>query len=316
MRFPLHQDRELRSDLQAAHGVEVLAPAKINLFLHVGEKRDDGYHALESLVAFAETADRMDLRREGELSLQLEGPFAAGLARESDNLVLKVARALRLARDDESLGAAITLHKNLPVAAGVGGGSADAAAAMRALNLLWKLEMTEAELVEQAALIGSDVPACVLSQPCWMTGRGERVVKTAPLPALPMILVNPGVAMPTARVFAELNARSGVGVMQPPPAGIDNLWDLVAYLGDAGNDLEAPACRLAPVIDQVLSALDREPGCALAQMSGSGSTCFAMFHAEQFAIGAAERLAQDHPEWWVRVTHLAASGIGAPRRID
>ena len=295
-------------------GVEVFAPAKINLFLHIGEKQADGYHAVQSLVAFAETADRMQCEGAADLSLRLAGPFARALAGESDNLVLRAARELKLARD-ASLGAGITLEKNLPVAAGIGGGSADAAAALRALNVLWALRMPEAELAGLAAAIGSDVPACVLSRACWMEGRGERVTVTTPLPQLAMVLVNPGVALPTARVFAELNARNGVSAMQPPRDTFETLWDLLAYLGDAGNDLEAPACRLAPVIDDVLSALDREPGCALAQMSGSGSTCFALFHEHQYAVGAAERLAQDHPDWWVRVTRLASPEIGAVRSL-
>jgi 4-diphosphocytidyl-2-C-methyl-D-erythritol kinase len=292
--------------------LSVLAPAKINLFLHVGEKRSDNYHALESLVVFAETADRIDFLPATDLSLKISGPFARTLARENDNLVLRAAQELRAQRPGESLGALITLEKNLPVAAGLGGGSADAAAALRGLNMLWGLEKSKAELLAIAASLGSDVPACVLSRPCWMEGRGERVTITPPLPQLSMILVNPGIMVPTARVFADLNARSGVGAMAPPPSGIDNLWNVVSYLDGAGNDLEAPACRLAPIIDEVLGALDHEPGCALAQMSGSGATCFGLFDGHQFALGAAERIAQEHQDWWVRVTRIAGPDIAAP----
>jgi 4-diphosphocytidyl-2-C-methyl-D-erythritol kinase len=292
--------------------VTVLAPAKLNLFLHVGERRDDGYHALESLVAFAETADRLELGQATEVSLRIEGPFGGALAREKDNLVLKAARLLQSERGHAERGARITLEKNLPLASGIGGGSADAAAALRGLDRLWELGTQEDALLELAARIGSDVPACLLSQPCWMEGRGERVAKLPALSQFPLVLVNPGIAVPTGPIFANLNARTGLGATIRPTGPIANLWDLLAYLADAGNDLEAPAAGLVPIIDDVLAALDREPGCALAQMSGSGATCFGLFHEQQFAYGAAERIAQDHPDWWVRVTRIAAPDIGVP----
>ncbi len=286
--------------------VSVFAPAKINLFLHVGERRDDGYHALESLVVFAEAGDRLTISPAEDISLALAGRFAASLADEPDNLVLTAARALALSA---SAGARITLEKNLPVASGIGGGSADAAAALRGLNAYWGLERSEADLLGLAASLGSDVPACLLSRPCWMEGRGERVTPLEPLPSFPLILVNPGIAVPTGPVFAELNLRTGIGAMHPP-GKIETVWDLVAYLAHAENDLEAPACRIAPVIDDVVLALDREPGCVLAQMSGSGATCFGLFEQEQFALGAAERIAEDHPDWWVRLTRIAGPDIG------
>ena len=292
--------------------ITVLAPAKINLFLHVGERRDDGYHALESLVVFAETADRLEFVAAPEISLSLEGPFARELTREKDNLVLKATRLLQ-SEFGATGGARISLHKNLPVASGIGGGSADAAAALRGLDRLWSLGTPERDLLDLAARLGSDVPACFSSQPCWMEGRGELVTKLPALSQFPLVLVNPGVAVPTGPVFASLNARTGLGAISPPRQPIANLWDLLAYLSDACNDLESPAAHLVPVIDDVLAALDREPGCALAQMSGSGATCFGMFHEEQYARGAAERIAQDHPDWWVRVTRIATPDIGAPR---
>jgi 4-diphosphocytidyl-2-C-methyl-D-erythritol kinase len=210
------------------------------------------------------------------------------------------------------VGAAITLEKNLPLASGIGGGSADAAAALRGLNALWNLHLSEDELVVIAAQLGSDVPACLLSRTCWMEGRGERVTPLPALPSFPLILINPGVMVPTGPVFGNLNARTGLGA-KPPLGPIKSVWDLVGYLDGAVNDLEAPASRLAPVIEDVLSALDREPGCVLAQMSGSGATCFGLFDQQQFAIGAAERIAQDHPEWWVKLTRIAGSEIGKAR---
>jgi 4-diphosphocytidyl-2-C-methyl-D-erythritol kinase len=145
-----------------------------------------------------------------------------------------------------------------------------------------------------------------------MEGRGERVTAVPPLPQFPLILVNPGVMVPTAEIFGGLNARTGLGAIKPPGA-LKTVWDLVFYLADAANDLEAPACRYAPLIEDALATLDHEPGCVLAQMSGSGATCFGLFEQEQFAAGAAARIAEDHPEWWVRVTRIAPSGIGVPR---
>jgi 4-diphosphocytidyl-2-C-methyl-D-erythritol kinase len=233
--------------------------------------------------------------------LAVSGPFAAALPKTEDNLVLRAARALGQ-RAGVQHGAAIRLEKNLPVAAGIGGGSADAAAILRGLKLLWRLDRFD--LLPLAIELGSDVPACLLSRACWVEGRGEAITALPPLPKLSTVLVNPGVALSTAAVFAALNARSGTGAVRPAKA-LETLWDVIGYLGDAGNDLEAPACQLAPVIQEVLSAFDREPGCALAAMSGSGSTCFAFFHEHDFARGAAERIAADHRDWWVSVTQVA-----------
>jgi 4-diphosphocytidyl-2-C-methyl-D-erythritol kinase len=304
----------------ASAALRVLAPAKINLFLHVGEKRADGYHALESLVAFAEAGDILDIAPSEGLSLDIAGPFANRLVRNADNLVLAAARALHLSPSPisgervgvrGSSGAHFSLQKNLPVAAGLGGGSADAAAALRGLNQLWNRDFSEDQLHGLAASLGSDVPACLLSRSCWMEGRGEIVREVPPLPQFPLLLVNPGVMVPTAEIFAGLNARTGIGAISPPGL-MHTVWDLVSYLADAANDLEAPACRYAPLIEDALAALDREPGCVLAQMSGSGATCFGLFEQQQYAIGAGARIAQDHPEWWVRVTRIAAPDAGVP----
>ena len=301
-------------DASAARGLSVRAAAKINLFLHVGDRRSDGYHALESLVVFAETSDRMEFTPGSDLTLKMTGPFGKALSRDKDNLVLKTARLLQSKYPQEGLGAHIALEKNLPLASGIGGGSADAAATLRALNRLWRLDLPDEELFDIAAELGSDVPACLLSSPCWMQGRGTQVTKLAPLPAFELVLVNPGVAVPTEAVFNALNARSGVGAIAPPPA-VESVWDLVAYLADAGNDLEAPASRIAPVIEDALAALGHEPACVLAQMSGSGATCFGLFDGAVYAAGAAERMAQEHPHWWVRATRIAAPDIGAPQWI-
>lgn len=297
----------------SAAKLRVVAPAKLNLFLHAGERRPDGFHDLQSLIVFADVGDELEISRSAELSLSVSGQFAHALPESDNNLVLKAARALRQhGRVNE--GAAIVLKKNLPVASGIGGGSADAAAVLRGLDCLWDLNWSQDRKLRLAAELGSDVPVCLLSRPCWVEGRGEILTELPPMPRISAVLVNPGVAVSTAAVFATLNARSGTGRTRPVRAP-ESLWDLIGYLGDAGNDLEAPACRLAPVIQEVLNAFDREPGCALAAMSGSGSTCFALFHEHDFARGAASRIAQDHPDWWVSLTRLAGLEIRTPIAI-
>lgn len=287
--------------------MRILAPAKLNLFLHVGDRRPDGFHELESLVVFAEEADILTFEPADELSLEIAGPFSKSLEVVSDNAVLRAARAL-----DETRGAKIGLEKNLPVSAGIGGGSADAAAALRGLNAFWKLGLGLEELLAAAASLGSDVPVCTLSHTAWMTGRGERLETLNALPLFELVLANPQVPVSTAAVFSRLNVRTGLGAMEPPAGQIGTVWDLVAYLADSGNDLEAPACAIAPVIDDVLEALAHEPGCVLAQMSGSGATCFGIFQDGPWAAGAADRIAQDHPEWWVRLSRIASPKIGGP----
>ncbi len=289
--------------------LRVRAPAKVNLFLHVGERRLDGYHSLQSLVAFTEACDVVHLSFAEELNLETSGRFAQGLPTHN-NLVLRAAQALASER-----GVEIVLEKNLPVAAGLGGGSADAAAALRGLNTLWELKRDNAELLNLAATLGSDVPACVYSRTAWMEGRGERLTILPPLPPLDIVLVNPGVTVPTRDVFQALNMRSGIDMMTPPRSEIRDVWDLVSYLADAGNDLEAPATVMFPTIDQVLASLEHEPGCVHAQMSGSGATCFGLFQEGPWAQGAAERLQLDHPLWWVTKTRFAGPEFAIPEIV-
>lgn len=295
---------------RSAATVRVAAPAKINLLLHVGERRPDGFHELQSLIGFTEAGDQLEISSSAELSLAVRGPFASALPSSDDNLVLKAARALRQ-QSRRTDGAAIVLTKNLPVASGIGGGSADAGAALRGLDRLWGLNLSQQQLLKLAAELGSDVPVCLLSRPCWVEGRGEALSELPPLPRMPAVLVNPGVGVSTPAVFGLLNARSGTARSRPAKP-LESLWDVIGYLGDAGNDLEAPACELAPAIQEVLNAFDREPGCALAAMSGSGGTCFALFHDPDFAEGAASRIAQDHRSWWVSLTRFAGPAIGDP----
>ncbi len=278
------------------------APAKINLFLHVGERRGDGFHPLQSLAVFTAAGDVLRLEEGLGLSLAVEGPFGEKLQGESDNLVLRAGRALAGA------GAKLTLTKNLPVASGVGGGSADAAAALRGLNRLWAAGKDQAALCEIAAGLGSDIPVCVLSAPSFMEGRGEILRPPQSMPRIPMLLVNPGVAVPTRDVFAVLQTRSGVE-MALPQGRFGDTADLLRFLETTRNDLEAPAIALQPVIGQVLAAMRALPGALLVRMSGSGATCFGIFADDDCCARAAALMKQAAPGWWVMPTFAPETGI-------
>jgi 4-diphosphocytidyl-2-C-methyl-D-erythritol kinase len=285
----------------------VHAPAKINLFLHVGARRADGFHALESLVAFTGAGDVLTIEAADRFHLVLNGPFGAALAGEGDNLVARAADALaRKAGHTPNVRVALT--KNLPVASGLGGGSADAAAALRGLAGLWALNTDLAPIAES---LGSDVPACLSSRTLWMEGRGEIIKPIEGVPLAAVVLVNPGIAVSTASIFSDLSGRTGLGKARPP-RGLTDIAALVAYLNGTGNDLEAPARRLAPQIDAVLAALGGA-GALLARMSGSGATCFGLFEGDAAASQAARAIGAAHPGWWVQATRLATPEIGAPR---
>jgi 4-diphosphocytidyl-2-C-methyl-D-erythritol kinase len=283
-----------------------LARAKINLFLHVGEKRADGFHPLQSLAVFTQLGDGLTAEPAQRLSLSIEGPFAAGLSGEADNLVLKAARALA-AKTGREAGAKLSLTKNLPVASGIGGGSADAAAALRALSSLWDLPLDEAALCEIAAGLGSDVPVCVASEARWMEGRGEILSSIRSLPHLPLLLVNPGVTLATADVFAALEARSGIA--HEKPGAFADVADVLRLLDASRNDLEEPARRLQPVIGEVLAALSALPGALFARMSGSGATCFALFPDDASCRRAAATLSKARPNWWIAPTSVPEFGL-------
>jgi len=275
------------------------ASAKINLFLHVGARRADGFHPLQSLAVFTGTGDVLRAQAAPQLSLALDGPFAIGLQAESDNLVLRAARALA-ARAGVDAGAALALTKNLPVASGIGGGSADAAAALRALKRLWRLDTDDATLLDIAATLGSDIPVCVASACAYMEGRGE-ILTPMSLPRLPMLLVNPGVAVPTRDVFAALKTRSGTE-LDLPCAGFADAAALLDFLGGTRNDLEAPARQIQPVIGTVLDALAALPGVTLARMSGSGATCFALFETDKACAAGADAIRAAGQGWWAAAT--------------
>jgi 4-diphosphocytidyl-2-C-methyl-D-erythritol kinase len=285
--------------------------AKVNLTLRVVGRRVDGYHDLESVVAFADCADRLSLAPGPELDLQTTGPLAGACGEPSDNLVLKAAKLLGERMPGLKVGS-FTLDKVLPVAAGIGGGSADAAAALRLLARLNGLAFDDARLLEVALLTGADVPVCLSSRACDMTGVGETLLPLS-LPKMPCVLVNPRVAVATKDVFAQLGLRSGellVGatdVMQATawPEDGASVEDWVEVLAENSNDLEAPATRIQPVIGKVLSALSATNGAWLARMSGSGATCFAIYENTAEAQRASQKIQLDHPQWWVHAGVLS-----------
>jgi 4-diphosphocytidyl-2-C-methyl-D-erythritol kinase len=275
-----------------------LAPAKVNLTLRVTGRRaaglpHAGYHELDSLVVFAAVGDRLQFRGGRALSLKIEGRFAAALQDEPDNLVLRAARLLQEATGTPA-GASIVLDKRLPVASGIGGGSADAAAALLGLAELWDLEGVD--LRPLAEKLGADVPVCLASRPCRVAGIGEALTPLPKLPAATLLLVNPLLPSPTAPVFA---ARRGnfSQALAPRPDSFTNAAGLASLVREGGNDLTAAAVGLVPAIGEVLRELARLQPLACA-MSGSGATCFALFAEAAEADMAAERLGRERPQWW------------------
>lgn len=265
------------------------APAKVNLHLRVTGRRDDGYHLLDSVVVFAGVGDEVGASPGGDLTLSIGGPEAGSLVDEADNLVLRAARALAAATG-VAPGAALTLAKNLPVASGIGGGSADAAAALRVLAAMWR---ADSDLAPIALKLGADVPVCLARRPARMRGVGEVVTEVATLPRCGLLLANPRQALATPAVF---RARApGFSAPVDPPARFADAHDLAAWLRPLGNDLEAAAISLCPAVAEVLAAVGAQPGCLLARMSGSGATCFGLFGTEAEAARAAAALPAG---WW------------------
>jgi len=284
------------TDQFAAEAGSDTAYAKINLALHVRRRRADGYHDLETLFAFCADGDLLAAVPADTLSLAIEGPFGAGLSAGADNLVLRAAYALRAAAG-VTAGAAIRLDKRLPVASGIGGGSADAAAALRLLARLWRIALPAETLHAIAADLGADVPACLASRACRGEGKGDALdfLDEAALAGMPVLLVNPRVAVPTGPVFAAWD-----GIDRGPLAAGEPL--AAAFAGR--NDLEPPARALQPVIGNVVAALAAQPGVTLARMSGSGATCFALFADSGARDAADDLIAAAHPGWWRLATTL------------
>ena len=281
-----------------------LAPAKVNLFLHVGPPAADGYHPLASLVAFADVGDRLTVEPADRLSLTVAGPFAAALEGEGDNLVLRAVRALGAAAGIGEPGLAITLDKQLPVAAGLGGGSSDAGGALKLARDALSLPLDDDRLAQIAGLIGADGPMCLHARAAWAGGRGDRLEFEARLPALPCLLVNPGVPSSTGAVYRALDSGPpGTAAMPPPPLDW-SVQGVIGWLASQRNDLEAPAVALQPAIGQALTAVEALPAARLTRMSGSGATVFALFDTIEAAAAAGQTLSALHPGWWIRPTVL------------
>ena len=289
------------AEATAGAALSLPAPAKLNLYLHVTGKRADGYHLLDSLVAFAGVHDVIDVRPGDDLSLAIEGPFAEGLSAGEDNLVLKAAGRLAEAAGVRPR-AAIRLEKRLPVASGIGGGSADAAAVLVGLTRLWGLDAGRVGLDAIALSLGADVPACLKGYAAFVGGIGEEIARAPALPAAWLVLANPGVALPTKAVFqARRGDFSPPGRFDESPATAKVLAGLLAA---RRNDLTEAAVGLVPAVGEVLRALAAANGVLLARMSGSGATCFGLFAEAGEAASAAALIGRAHPAWWVLATPL------------
>ncbi len=292
--------------MNSAKCLAARAPAKINLTLHIEGRRADGYHELQSLVAFAGAGDFLTLAPGEEFSLRLDGPTALAAGDGGDNLVAKAERALRAEKPGLRSGA-FHLTKRLPVAAGIGGGSSDAAAALRLLAQANGIAADDPVLLEVARKTGADVPVCLAPRGKMMSGIGERLGDTLRLPPLFAVLVNPRQPVETKAVFAKLGLKPGENYSIGPHPAIGDAMDfesLVRALKKGRNDMEDAACVLAPVIGHVLAVLGGARGCRLARMSGSGATCFALFGTCRQASAAARAISAGHPEWWVKPTLL------------
>lgn len=278
------------------------APAKINLALHVVGRRADGYHLLDSLVAFADCGDQITVEPSEEDAFTVTGRYAVDVPTDAGNLVLRARDALRQRVGAAAVPVRIHLEKSLPIASGIGGGSSDAAATLKALCALWQRALPDEDLRRLGLSLGADVPMCLHAQPARITGIGERVAPVGTLPALPAVLVNPGVAVSTPAIFKQLATRDN----PPLPALPDTSQAWLDWLETTRNDLQPPAIAVAPVIAEILQNLTGA-GAIFARMSGSGATCFGLFATPGDAAAAAAQLSRSHPRWYVQPTLLAGS---------
>ena len=279
----------------------ITAPAKLNLYLHIMDRRQDGFHNLDSLVAFASISDYVEVRPGVDLELAIIGPFADELEPNEDNLVLRAARTLQKIGKINN-GAKLILTKNLPVAAGIGGGSSNAAATLRALVSLWNLNYSYEELNSIALTLGADVPICLYGRAAFMRGIGERIKSGPILPPANLVIVNPRVRISTPAVFKARQGPFSRPVREP--VEFDSIGDLANQLALNDNDLTQPAILIEPVIKAVLAALESANDCLLSRMSGSGGSCFGVFEKECQAAKAAKDIAKRYPGWWIKTAKL------------
>lgn len=289
------------SDAGKTGQLAYFAPAKINLYLHVTGKRADGYHLLDSLVVFADVGDRLSFQPDDKLSLTLIGPNGPFLSTNDDNIVLRAAKKLaeKLGREPK---AAITLEKLLPVAAGIGGGSADAAATLRGLLALWGEQLDAKSLSALGLTLGADVPVCLAGRAMQMAGIGEQLLSAVKLPPAWLVLVNPRIALSTPMVFkTRIPSFTPAAPFTAPPKDAQHLAE---QLRTRKNDLSQAAESLEPTIGMMLSTINATPNCLLARMSGSGATCFGLYGSAVHAEQAAALITAQHPDWWVAAAEI------------
>ncbi|MCV0395390.1 MAG: 4-(cytidine 5'-diphospho)-2-C-methyl-D-erythritol kinase [Rhizobiaceae bacterium] len=290
---------------EAGRVIECAAPAKINLALHVTGQRFDGYHLIETLAVFARHGDTIRVGPADADRFEIGGRFGAGPPADGSNLVVKAREALRRATGRDLPPVAIQLEKALPVASGVGGGSSDAAAALKALNDYWELALEAPELALIGAEIGADLPMCLAARPLLASGVGEAIHPLDSFPALALVLVNSGVQVATGDVFTRLARKEHFGL--PQTGEIANLASLLDWLEETRNDLEPPACEIAPAILETIEAL-RRSGAAFARMSGSGASCFGLYPGDAEAKAAAAAITRERPDWLVVATTSPGAG--------
>ena len=284
--------------------LRITAPAKINLYLHVVGQLENGLHLIDSLIAFADIHDTLHLETASKLSLQIDGPFADQLSSEPDNLVLQAALKLS-SLCNVKRGAQLKLTKNLPVASGIGGGSSDAAAVLKGLIQLWKLQPNIEDLYDLALGLGADVPACLNGRSAFVSGVGEIISETKSLPMCSLVLVNSGTPISTSSVFnKQIKLQSNFSKLGRFDFSNENLDEFISILKTCNNDLDQAAQVLCPEIDQVLSVLRKSPGSLLSRMSGSGATCFALFASHEEATTASLDLKKRYPDWWIKAGFL------------
>lgn len=279
--------------------LNVLAPAKINLALHITGQRSDGYHLIDTLVTFADFGDRLEFEPNDDLNLVISGSETSGLQSDAGNLVLRAANQLRNHVRRPELGATIHLHKYLPVAAGIGGGSADAAATLRGLNKLWALNLDLNTLQHIALPLGADIPMCLAGVTSRATGIGE-IIEPMSADTLALVLINPRVAVSTPEIFKSVVQKINPKLEDPSQFLKSPTDSLAGYLSRQRNDLQTPALQIAPVIGDCLAWLEHQKNCHLARMSGSGATCFGLFETPEEAAQAAKDIRQHKPDWWAK----------------
>jgi len=284
--------------------MKVIAPAKINLFLHIVGKRENGYHELDSLAVFTTFGDTLEFIPSDTLRFEIQGPFAHEMGSHSGNIVLKAAESLRAATKCRA-GVRIVLHKHIPVGAGLGGGSSDAAATLKALNDLWGLQLSDSKLAEIGMTLGSDVPVCLKQGAAYIRGIGDEILPVTLKGNIWIILVNPLKPLLTADVFKAYKAPFSKSLK--PIHHFNDTETLLKHIAELRNDLQPVAVSLMPEIDLILQAIAGTEGCRLARMSGSGATCFGIYASQALALAAQHAITQSYPRWWTTVTKVMES---------